>query len=206
MSKMPSNVSFIEAAALPIAAESAITGLEKGGLSPGHRVLIIGGSGGVGSAAIPIAKLMGATYVSSVNSSRNTEYVKRLGADAVIEYDKGLDLDSGTHKDYDVVLDCVGGREQWEHAQLAMKMEDRLSRWSVMMQAPTRCRWLALLQKSLVASAGLWVPSWKLKVAVDKVYPFTKEGVVDAYNVSAKGHTRGKLVVELVKVWEVISW
>ena len=102
----PENVSFEQAAAVPIAAITALQALrDSGGVEAGDKVLINGASGGVGTYAVQIAKWMGAE-VHGVCSTRNVELVRSLGADRVIDYKK----DSYVQGDeiYDVIIDNVG--------------------------------------------------------------------------------------------------
>jgi NADPH:quinone reductase-like Zn-dependent oxidoreductase len=102
----PSNLSFEQASAMPIAAVTALQALrDKAGVQPGQRVLINGASGGVGSYAVQLAKAMGA-HVTGVCSGRNAEMVRSLGADAVIDYTV-QDFTQGSER-YDVVIDMVG--------------------------------------------------------------------------------------------------
>ncbi len=101
----PSNVSFEQAAAVPIAAITALQALrDKGGLEPGQKVLINGASGGVGTFAVQIAKAMGAE-VSGVCSTRNVEMVRSIGADHVFDYKKEDYTESGN--EYDLIVDMV---------------------------------------------------------------------------------------------------
>jgi len=101
----PDNLTFEQAAALPIAGITALQGLrDKGKLQPGQKALVNGAAGGCGTYAVQIAKWMGAE-VTGVCSSRNVEMVRSLGADQVIDYTK----EDFTHRPerHDVIFDCV---------------------------------------------------------------------------------------------------
>lgn len=102
----PTNLTFEQAAAVPLAANTALMGLrDMAQVQPGQRVLINGASGGVGTFAVPLAKAYGAE-VTAVCSTRNVELVLGLGADHVIDYTKQNFTRSG--QQYDVVFDLVG--------------------------------------------------------------------------------------------------
>ena len=102
----PATITFEQAAAVPVAALTALQGLrDHGQLKAGHKVLINGASGGVGTFAVQIAKALGAT-VTGVCSTRNVEMVRSIGADQVIDYTKE-DFTKAAER-YDVVLDNVG--------------------------------------------------------------------------------------------------
>ena len=104
----PTNVSFEQAASVPIAAVTALQGLrDKGGIKPGQKVLINGASGGVGTFAVQIAKHFGAE-VTGVCSTRNVELVRSLGAERVVDYTQE-DFAQGAER-YDIILDNVGNR------------------------------------------------------------------------------------------------
>lgn len=112
VAKKPDSISFEEAAALPIAALTALQALrDDGHLKAGEKVLINGASGGVGTYAVQIAKSMGAE-VHGVCSTPNVEMVRGLGADHVFDYKKESYIDSG--EQYDLIVDMVGN-----HALLA---------------------------------------------------------------------------------------
>jgi NADPH:quinone reductase-like Zn-dependent oxidoreductase len=105
--KMPTNLSFAEAATVPMAACTAWYGLvELGGIGPGSRVLVQAGAGGVGSFAIQIAKAKGA-WVATTCSAGNADYVRSLGADDVIDYANENFWEKLS--DIDVVIDVIGG-------------------------------------------------------------------------------------------------
>ena len=104
----PDNVSFEEAAAVPISGYAALQAVrEHGGVRPGQRVLIIGAGGGVGTLAVQIAKAEGAE-VTGVCSASKTELVRSVGADHVIDYSRE-DFADGRNR-YDVILDIAGNR------------------------------------------------------------------------------------------------
>lgn len=105
----PENVTFEEAAAVPVAAFTAIQGLRDwGGMRPGDDVLIIGASGGVGTYAVQIAKALGASHVTGVCSTRNVETARSLGADEVVDYTKADYADG--ERTYDLIFDVPGSR------------------------------------------------------------------------------------------------
>jgi NADPH:quinone reductase-like Zn-dependent oxidoreductase len=104
----PERLTFEEAAAIPVAGVTALQALrDSGGVQAGHRVLVNGAAGGVGTFAVQIAKSFGA-HVTGVCSTRNVELVRSIGADEVVDY--SVDDFSRTEQPYDVILDTVGNR------------------------------------------------------------------------------------------------
>ena len=108
LAKKPSNLSFEEAAAVPVAAVTALQALrDKAQVKPGQKVLVNGASGGVGTFAVQLAKLFGAE-VTAVCSSGNVEQARSLGADRVVDYTKEDFTTLGV--EHDVMLDIAGSR------------------------------------------------------------------------------------------------
>jgi NADPH:quinone reductase-like Zn-dependent oxidoreductase len=119
-SRKPSNIGFAEAAALPLAGLTALQGLvTHGGFKSGQKVCILGGSGGVGSLAIQMAKAMGAAHVYATGSS--VDMIKGFGADTVINYKEQSVVEELKGKELDLVYDTVGGVEGWEAAKGGLK-------------------------------------------------------------------------------------
>jgi NADPH:quinone reductase-like Zn-dependent oxidoreductase len=206
----PPNMSFEEAAAIPIAAITALQGLrDQGHLSAGKKVLINGASGGVGTYAVQIAKSFGAE-VTGVCSTRNVEMVRMLGADHVIDYTKE-DFTEGAQR-YDVILDNIGNHG-FTDLDDVMKADGTIVivggtkdepflgpikrvLWSKIVQPfidPQIAFFLARVNKAdLELLAGL-VREGKMKTVIDKRYPLEETGAALEY--LGGGHARGKVVV-----------
>lgn len=123
-SPKPKNINFQEAAAMPLVGLTAYQGLvTHGNLESGQKVAILGGSSGVGSLAIQIAKAMGASEIYATGSS--VDMIKELGADVVINYKEQSVEDELKGKELDIVFDCVGGIEGWRAAQGALKKDGK---------------------------------------------------------------------------------
>lgn len=120
LAKKPSKITMVEAAALPLAGLTALQGLTtQGQLTEGQKVLVIGGSGGVGSLAVQMAKKLGASEVVATGSE--VKLIKDLGADLVVNYKEENLIDALKGKDFDLVFDTIGGYEHWELGQASLK-------------------------------------------------------------------------------------
>ena len=119
LAKKPSNISHVEAASLPLCGTTALHGLSVGNFQPGQKILIFGGTGGVGSLAVQIAKAKGASEVYATGSQ--VDAIKKLGADVVVNYKEQDLMETLQGQDFDMVFDTIGSYEHWKVAQANMK-------------------------------------------------------------------------------------
>jgi NADPH:quinone reductase-like Zn-dependent oxidoreductase len=202
MSLKPPDLSFEEAAAVPMAAGTALQGLgHHGELQPAQKVLINGASGGVGTFAVQLAKAYGAE-VTGVTSTRNIDLVRSLGADQVVDYTTTDVLGGGRR--YDLILDTVGNRSVPElRGALAeggkaavtgftsvaklMGVSLRGGKEIAMVQAHVTAKELELL-------SGL-IEAGKVRPQIDRRYRFAEIPAAIAY--LEQGRARAKVVVEV---------
>lgn len=201
LAKIPDNISFEEAASIPLTAETAWQCLvEKGNLKSGQKVLIHAGAGGVGSTAIQIAKSLGA-YVATTGSGKNEEFLKSLGADKVINYEK--QSFEKELNDYDLVLDTMGGEIQNKSYKILKqggklvtlinqpdeKLAESFGVTSVFHMLVPNGEHLREIAKLLKAG--------KIKPNVGHVYEFSAAGLQAAHGLSETHHAKGKIVIKI---------
>jgi NADPH:quinone reductase-like Zn-dependent oxidoreductase len=202
LSSKPANLSFEEAAAVPMAAVTALQGLRRhGAIQPAQQVLINGATGGVGSFAVQLAKASGAE-VTAVTSTGNLELVRSLGADHVVDYTT-TDFTRGGRR-YDLILDTVGNRsvpelrralaEGGKAAVTGFTSMRRLLGVSLrggkdiaQVQAHVSSEDLELLSELIEAG--------KLRPRIDRRYGFADVPAAIAY--LEQGHARAKVVVTM---------
>ncbi|GII14783.1 NADPH:quinone reductase [Planomonospora parontospora subsp. antibiotica] len=205
----PENLTFEQAAAVPLAGSTALQGLrDRGGVRPGQRVLVNGASGGVGTFAVQIAKALGAE-VTGVCSARNADRVRALGADRVVDYAAEDFTRSGRR--YDLVLDVVGSRSLRDLRSVldpggtlvlcsgeggrrigpmgrvvgALALSPFVGHGLRPLAAKTTAESLAALKE--LAESGKVVP------AVDRTYPLSE--VPEAMRYLEEEHARAKVVI-----------
>jgi 2-desacetyl-2-hydroxyethyl bacteriochlorophyllide A dehydrogenase len=202
MASKPASLSFEEAAAVPMAATTALQGLRRHGeLQPAQTVLINGATGGVGSFAVQLAKAAGAE-VTAVTSTPNLDLVRSLGADQVVDYTTTDFAGSGRH--YDRILDTVGNRSVHdlrralaEGGKAAVTGFTRVANLLAvslrggknisMVQAHVTAKDLELLSELIEAG--------KVRPQIDRRYRFADIPAAIAY--LEQGHARAKVVVEV---------
>jgi NADPH:quinone reductase-like Zn-dependent oxidoreductase len=216
VAKKPGNISFEEAAGIPLAGLTALQSLEYAGIKENDKVLIHAGSGGVGSLAIQYAKAKGA-YVYTTTSTSNVAWVKELGADRVIDY-KTEEYKSIV-KDADIVFDTLGDNYTLEAfdvlknggkvvsvigamdedtakmfgmadytlpEDLAKAVSEKNAEYKFIFMHPNGAHLEAL--KSLIEDE-------KIKPIVDTIYPFEKS--IAAFEHLATGRAKGKIIIKI---------
>jgi len=179
----PENLSFKEAAALPVGAMTAMFLLEKANLKRGQQVLIYGASGSVGSYAVQLAKIQG-TVVTGVCSGSNFEMVKSLGIDVVIDYKKE-DYSQRKEK-FDIVFDAVG-KSTKSKAKKVLNTEGKY----VTVKMLTKEKTENLERIKELAEQG------KLKPFIEKT--FTLDEIVSAHEYVDSRRKRGNVVIEILQ-------
>ena len=216
VSKKPGNISFEEAASLPLAALTAFQSLEDANIKANDKVLIHAGSGGVGSFAIQYAKAKGA-YVYTTTSTSNVDWVKKLGADRVIDYKtedykkivKNADIVFDTlGKDYSaesfevvkkggIVVSVVGALDEESAKMFAIpdyKLPEEIANASKEKNATYKFIFMHPNGSDLGKIKSL-IEEEKIKPIIDKVYPFSES--IEAFTHLASGRAKGKIVIKI---------
>lgn len=190
ISLKPKNLSFSEAAGLPLAIETAYEGLVRCGFSAGKSLLVLGGAGGVGSLIIQVAKqVFGASEVATTCSTGKIELVKSLGADLAIDYTK--ENFENLPKKFDVVFDAVG---QCDRAVKAVKEGGKVVT-IIGAVTPPAFIFVVTSNGSVLEKLNPYLESGKLKPVLDPKGPFPFSTVVDALFHLETGRATGKVVI-----------
>ena len=205
----PANISFEQAAAVPISGGTALQAVRKANVQPGQKVLIVGASGGVGSFAVQVTKAFEAE-VTGVCSTGKMEAVRALGADHVIDYTRD-DFTTSTQR-YDVILD-MGGNRPLTHLRRVLTAKGTL----VIVGGETDGRWLGGFDRSLravvlslfvgqqlgmlaskenaenLSALRALIESGRITPAIDRAYALREAPAAIRY--VAEGHARGKVTI-----------
>jgi NADPH:quinone reductase-like Zn-dependent oxidoreductase len=206
----PANVTHDQAAAVAIAAVTALQGLRDAGhIHPGAQVLVNGASGGVGTFAVQIAKSYGAT-VTGVCSTRNVELVRSIGADRVVDYTRE-DITRGTQR-YDLILDNVATHSLFDYKRILNPNGSYVlvgstdhGNWFAWLWKPLQA-WIishftsqkfgmifADLNQNDLGTLAQLMQSGQLTPVIDRTYKLND--AADALRYLERGHARGKVVV-----------
>ena len=211
--RKPDNVTFEQAASVPVASYTALQGLrDKGQIQPGQKVLINGAAGGVGTFAVQVAKSFGAD-VTGVCSTRNVDMVRSIGADRVIDYTQEDFTQNGQR--YDLFFDCVGNhslsaiRRVLNPRGIYMPAGGSSDRWMIgplirMMTSLVLSRFvsqklviffLAKPSKEDLTIMRKLIETGKITPVIDRHYQLSE--APDAIRYLEEGHARGKVIITL---------
>jgi NADPH:quinone reductase-like Zn-dependent oxidoreductase len=200
MAPKPGSLDFIEAGGVPLAALTAWQGLFKyAELEKGQRILIHGGSGGVGHFAIQFAKVKGA-YVTTTVSGRHAQFVRGLGADVVVDHEKQRFEDET--EEVDVVFDLVDGETQersWQVLKRGGVLVSTLkepSRERAAERGARACRYTTQESGADLTEIGRLIDAGKVKVVVAKTFPLEEAALAQEF--LEQEHPAGKVVLRLV--------
>jgi len=199
VSKMPKNLDFNQAAAVVLTGVSAVQALlEHFKLQSGQKILIHGGAGGIGTIAVQIAKSIGA-YVVTTATGDGLDFVKKLGADQIIDYKK--ENFEEILSDYDAVFDTVGGETYQKSFKVLKKggtivsmleqdkekLSEKYGVTAISQFTKVNTEHLSILTE--------FIENKDVKVYIDKIYPLDK--IKEAFEAKEKGDVKGKIVIEI---------
>lgn len=227
----PVNIDAVAAAALPNSAMAAMVIARRARVTAGERVMVLGGSGGVGTALVQLVKDSGASFIAA--TSTDEPLMKSLGTDVVIDYrtTKWWEIPDFKKQPFDLVVDCVGWRDEWREADhygvlkpgrkggryLAIAKEEAIAQTAcdgvlTVLPALWRTMWTSIFPwkpryefAAPTTSTDDWPQLTKLveqkilKPVLDPAspFPFTNEGVRQAFQLQASKHAHGKVVIKI---------
>ncbi len=201
MAPMPAKLTYEEAAAISFGGTTALGFLRRGKIRKGDKVLINGASGGVGTAAVQLARHFGAE-VTGVCSTGNLELVKSIGADKVIDYTKEDFTQNGER--YDIIVDTAG-TAGFSRSKGSLKEEGRLLLVLGSLPDMVRTVWVSLASRKRVIAGPASVrpedlrflaalaESGQLKPVIERRYPLDR--IAEAHRYVDTGHKRGNVVI-----------
>jgi NADPH:quinone reductase-like Zn-dependent oxidoreductase len=199
----PGNMTYEEAAVVPYGAIMALNLLRKVNIQPRQKVLVNGASGGIGSAAVQLARYFGAD-VTGVCGTLRLEYVKSLGADKVIDYTKEDFTQSG--ETYDLIFDILG-KSSFSGCKSSLKQNGRYLLASFKMKQLFQMLWTSMIgSKKVICALAIdkqedlifikeLIEAGKIKSVIDRRYPL--EQTAEAHRYIEKGHKKGSVVINV---------
>jgi NADPH:quinone reductase-like Zn-dependent oxidoreductase len=199
----PANLTYEQAAALSFGGTTALHFLRKGGVRRGEKVLVVGASGGVGTACVQLARHIGAE-VTGVCGAANAELVRSLGATDVIDYAREDFTRNG--RTYDVIIDTIG-TAPFSRSAGSLSERGRLLLVFATLPDMLRAPWISLSGKKKVVAGVAFgkredlsflaelAAAGEYKPVIDRTFPF--ENIVEAHRYVEAGHKKGNVVITL---------
>jgi len=199
----PSNISHNEAAVIPFGGVAALHFLKKAKIQPGQKVLVVGASGSVGSAAVQLAKSFGAD-VTGVCSTANIALVKSIGANKVIDYTK--EDFAGNGETYDVIFDAVNAISV-SRSMKSLNKNGIMILSAAGMSEMLQGLWISMTSNKRVLTGVIshkaadiiflkeLIEAGKFKPVIDRTYPL--EQIAEAHAYAEKGHKKGNIAINI---------
>jgi NADPH:quinone reductase-like Zn-dependent oxidoreductase len=199
----PADMTYEEAAAVPVGGLEALHFLRKGNIQSGQKVLINGAGGSIGTFAVQLAKYFGAK-VTGVDSTGKLDMLRSIGADQVIDYTREDFTTNG--ETYDVIFDVVG-KSSFSHSVRSLKHNGRYLLANPGLSQMVRGRWTSMRSSKKVifgAASGTTedlvflkelIEAGKMKSVIDRRYPL--EQIPEAHSYVEKGHKKGNVVITM---------
>jgi len=196
LSKAPGTIPLKDASAVPLAGLTAYQSINKGNLQCGETILIMGASGGVGTIAVQIAKILGARVIT-VSSTANIAYLKSLGASECLDYTDVKWIEKATSYAPAFIFDCVGG-ETMQRGLVSLKKGGRVISLTANKYSDESINFSGVFvepNSKNLDELTRWIDQGKLAPYVSKYFPL--EQAIEAIKLSQQGRTRGKLVITM---------
>jgi NADPH:quinone reductase-like Zn-dependent oxidoreductase len=196
LSKAPVKIPLKDAAAVPLAGLTALQSIHKGHLNCGETILILGASGGVGTMAVQIARILGARVIT-VSSTANLAYLKDLGANVCLDYTDIAWVVKAKGHTPDFILDCAGG-ETMEKGILSLKKDGRVISLTANKVADDYINFSGVFvepNSKDLDELTRWINEGRLTPHVSRY--FDLDQAIEALELNKEGRTRGKLVITM---------
>eukprot|EP00884_Botryococcus_braunii_P023531 jgi/Botrbrau1/9862/Bobra.0313s0031.1 len=204
LARVPANIPLEIAGGIPLVSLTAWQALESAGLSPGQRVLVVAGAGGVGHFALQLAKVHWGAYVVATAGPKNQEFLKELGADEAVDYSKEGYLDKYIEQPFDAIVDLIGAdTEDYAYKVLAKggTFAHIFNTGTSQAKIEAGKQWTDKKYTATIVQPNGeqlqqivdYIAEGKIKLVVDKSFPISE--VAAAHELVEAGHVRGKVVL-----------
>ncbi|XP_058085711.1 2-methylene-furan-3-one reductase-like isoform X2 [Magnolia sinica] len=198
----PANLTFEEAASLPLAVQTAIEGFETAEFKEGQSIFVVGGAGGVGTLVVQLAKhFYGASHIAATTSTPKVDFVKSLGADTVFDYTK-IKYEEITEK-FDILYDTIG---DCKNSFVVAKDEAPIIDITWPLTHPRAIYSSLTVSGDNLEKLRPYLETGKLKAVIDPSGPYHFKDVIEAFRYLETGRARGKVVISPFPSWASPSY